>query len=194
MLSSKYAPSLVIHFSIFRTICEYHASKNLPVLLWTILRAIFSHICTNRSSAQQVRDDASMQTLYFYDIRNVNVSNNCRVTSEIWRKCRFQCRNVYPGAVTASKRCPKRGLRHTRHRYRPPGSSLPGARTARNPTPPKCSYSRRSNRYRLSRPPGRGVRPWRRSCRPKGCTRTWGEYRKVFNLMVSTEASWWNIL
>ena len=54
---SKYAPSLVVYFSIFRTICEYDASKNISLLL----RAIFSHLRTNQSAAQQVRDP-SMQT------------------------------------------------------------------------------------------------------------------------------------
>ena len=51
MFYSKYAPSLVIHFFIFWTISEYHASKNHDLLLRTILRAIFSHLRTNQSAA-----------------------------------------------------------------------------------------------------------------------------------------------
>jgi len=38
-----------------------YASKNIPLLPRTIHRAIFSHLCTNQSAAQQVRDP-SMQT------------------------------------------------------------------------------------------------------------------------------------
>ena len=53
---SKCAPSLVIHFPIIREICEYHV-----FLLRNIHRAIFSHLRTNQSAAQQVRDP-SMQT------------------------------------------------------------------------------------------------------------------------------------
>ena len=48
-------------FFNFREFCEYHVGKNLPLLLQTIHRAIFSHFRTNQSAAQQVRD-SSMQT------------------------------------------------------------------------------------------------------------------------------------
>jgi len=48
-------------FPVFRTICGYHASKNLPLLPRIIHRAIFSRLRTNQSAAQQVRD-LSMQT------------------------------------------------------------------------------------------------------------------------------------
>ena len=61
MLYSKYVPFLVIHFPIFCVICEYHASQNLPLLLRSINRAIFSYLRMNQSAAQQVRD-LSMQT------------------------------------------------------------------------------------------------------------------------------------
>ena len=47
-------------FSIFRPICEYLASKNLP-LMRTIHRAIFSHLRTHHSAARQMRDTL-MQT------------------------------------------------------------------------------------------------------------------------------------
>ena len=53
--------SMFHRFSIFRTICEYHASKNLLALLRTIDRAIFLRLRTDESAAQQVRDP-SMQT------------------------------------------------------------------------------------------------------------------------------------
>ena len=56
MLYSKYAPSLVIHFLIFLTICEHHDSKNLFLLLRTIHRTIFSHLRTNSSVVWQVHD------------------------------------------------------------------------------------------------------------------------------------------
>ena len=52
---------LLYIFPIFRAICEYYASKNLPLLLRTIDQAIFSHLRTNLSAAQRVRD-VSMQT------------------------------------------------------------------------------------------------------------------------------------
>ena len=52
---------LLYIFPIFRAICEYHTSKNLPLLLRTIHRAIFSHLRTNQSAVRQVRD-LSMQT------------------------------------------------------------------------------------------------------------------------------------
>ena len=52
---------LLYIFPIFRAICECHASKNLPLLLQTAHRAIFSHLRTNRSAAHQVCD-TSMQT------------------------------------------------------------------------------------------------------------------------------------
>ena len=48
-------------FPNFRAICEYYVNKNLPPLLRTIRRAIFSHPRTNQSASQQVRD-SSMQT------------------------------------------------------------------------------------------------------------------------------------
>ena len=48
-------------FPIFRVICEYHVSKNLPLLLQTIDWAIFSHPRTNQSAALQ-ECDPSMQT------------------------------------------------------------------------------------------------------------------------------------
>ena len=57
VLSLMYVPLIVIHFSHFRAICEYRASKNLPLLL----RTIFSHLRTNQSAAEQVRDP-TMQT------------------------------------------------------------------------------------------------------------------------------------
>ena len=38
-------------FPIFRAICGYYASKNLPLLPRTIHRAIFSYLRTNQSSA-----------------------------------------------------------------------------------------------------------------------------------------------
>ena len=47
---------LLYIFPIFREICEYHANKNLPFLLRIIRRVIFSHLRTNQSAAQQVRD------------------------------------------------------------------------------------------------------------------------------------------
>ena len=53
---SKYAPSLLYIFLIFWAICEYHASKNLLLLLRTIHRAIFSHLCMKQSVAYQVGD------------------------------------------------------------------------------------------------------------------------------------------
>ena len=58
MLYSKYAPSLCLLyiFPIFREICEYHVSKILPLLLRIIHQAFFSHLRTNRSVFQQVRD------------------------------------------------------------------------------------------------------------------------------------------
>ena len=46
---------------IFRAICEYRVGKNLPPLLRTIYRVIFSYLRTNQSAAQQVRN-SSMQT------------------------------------------------------------------------------------------------------------------------------------
>ena len=46
---------LLYIFLVFRAICEYHASKNLPPLLRTIHRAISSHLRTNQSAAQQMR-------------------------------------------------------------------------------------------------------------------------------------------
>ena len=52
---------LLHSFPICPAICEYHGSKNLLFLLWTIHRTIFSHLRTNRSAAQQVRDSL-MQT------------------------------------------------------------------------------------------------------------------------------------
>ena len=61
MLYSKYDPWLVIHFSNFLTISEYHADKNRPLLLRIIHRAIFSHLRTNQNAAQQIRD-RSMKT------------------------------------------------------------------------------------------------------------------------------------
>ena len=45
---------LLYIFPIFLGICEYHASKNLPPA--KLQRVIFSHLRTNRSAAQQVRD------------------------------------------------------------------------------------------------------------------------------------------
>ena len=48
-------------FPIFLGICGYHVSKNLPLLLRTIHWAVFSHLRTNQSAAQQARDPA-MQT------------------------------------------------------------------------------------------------------------------------------------
>ena len=58
---SKYAPLLVTHFSYLSGNLWIHSSKNLPLLPRTIHRAIFSHLRTNQSAAQQVRDP-SMQT------------------------------------------------------------------------------------------------------------------------------------
>ena len=52
---------LIFIFPIFRAICEYQISKNLPLVLQTIHRAIFSHRRTNQNAAQRVRDP-SMQT------------------------------------------------------------------------------------------------------------------------------------
>ena len=51
---------LLYIFPTFRTICEYHVGKNVPFLLRTIHRVIFSHLRTNQSAARQVRD-LSMQ-------------------------------------------------------------------------------------------------------------------------------------
>ena len=62
ILYSKYTASLVTYFPIIRAICEYHVSKNLPLLLRTIHWAIFSHLRTNQSASHQVRD-SSMQTI-----------------------------------------------------------------------------------------------------------------------------------
>ena len=59
MLYSKYAASLVIRFPIFRAICEYRAGENLPLLLRTIRRDVFSHLRTNRNAAQQVRNPST---------------------------------------------------------------------------------------------------------------------------------------
>ena len=47
--NKKYFVRSIFHrllyiFSIFRAICEYHTSKNLPLLLRTIHRVIFSHL------------------------------------------------------------------------------------------------------------------------------------------------------
>ena len=39
-------------FPIFRAICQYHGSNNLPLSLRTVHRAIFSHLRTNQSAAQ----------------------------------------------------------------------------------------------------------------------------------------------
>ena len=43
-------------FKVFRAICEYHASKTLPLLLRTIHQAIFSHLRRLQSADQQVRE------------------------------------------------------------------------------------------------------------------------------------------
>ena len=51
--------SYIVIFPIFRAICGYHTSKNLPLLSRTIHRAIFSHLRTNQSVAQQVRDPST---------------------------------------------------------------------------------------------------------------------------------------
>ena len=47
---------LLYIFAIFRAICEYHATKNLPLLLWPFHRTTFSYLRTNQSAAQQIRD------------------------------------------------------------------------------------------------------------------------------------------
>ena len=47
---------LLYIFPIFRESCEYRVSKYLPILLRTIRRAIFSHLCTNLSAAHQMRE------------------------------------------------------------------------------------------------------------------------------------------
>ena len=65
----KYAPSLVTHFPIFRAICEYYDSKNHLLLLRTIHRAIFSHLRTNQSATQQVRDPSMQTSLPFRSTR-----------------------------------------------------------------------------------------------------------------------------
>ena len=51
---------LLYFISTFRTICEYHTSKNLPLLLRPFNK-FFLHLHTNQSAAQQVRNP-SMQT------------------------------------------------------------------------------------------------------------------------------------
>ena len=52
---------LLYIFPVFRAICEYQTSNNLPPLLRNIHRAIFSHLRTNQSAAQHIRDQ-SVQT------------------------------------------------------------------------------------------------------------------------------------
>ena len=52
---------LLYIFPVFRAICDYHVSKNLPLLLRIIQRTIFSHLRINQSATQQV-SDASIQT------------------------------------------------------------------------------------------------------------------------------------
>ena len=49
---------LLFIFPICRAIFEYHASKNLPLLL----RTIFSHLRTNRRATQQVHDPSTQTT------------------------------------------------------------------------------------------------------------------------------------
>ena len=88
-LYSNDAPSFAIHFPAFRAICEYHASKNLALLLRTIYRAIFSHLRTNGQSDSVLRliwmVHLGLPMIFMLGVIKTNpLSTPCKTTS-LWR-------------------------------------------------------------------------------------------------------------
>ena len=69
-------------------ICEYHASKNLLLSLRTIPRAIFSHLRTNQSAAQQVCDPSMQISGNRKESNLVSKPHGAELPSWVLRTCR----------------------------------------------------------------------------------------------------------